>query len=182
MVFLVRTRIRAYGTSGHAPLKEAQTAATVLFHPDFNRRLRSCTESADPSRPKSEVRRSRAWARLDCSIRTLTAGGDFHPALRTSPSSMDGVNDYDQTPAPGQAPRPWGTGMSPMRQPGNARGRRPRPQTGRPQKVNHCDEEPIRFRFVLSLDNALPINCGRAPLWLWTDSPRRCGDSANHIS
>jgi hypothetical protein len=23
--------------------------ATVLFHPDFNRRLRSCTESADPS-------------------------------------------------------------------------------------------------------------------------------------
>jgi len=23
--------------------------ATVLFHPDYNRRLRNCTESADPS-------------------------------------------------------------------------------------------------------------------------------------
>ena len=27
-----------------------------------------------------------------------------------------------------------------------------------------------------------PINCGRAALWLWTDSACSCGDSANHIS
>src|SRR5690242_11313482 len=87
MAFLVRTRIRAHGTTWPTPW-QAQTVAAVLFHPDFNRRLRSCTESADPSPRliiKTGGRRSRAWARLDCSILTLTAGGDFHPALRTSP-------------------------------------------------------------------------------------------------
>src|SRR6516162_8058828 len=48
----------------------------VLFHPDCNRRLRNCTESADPA---------------DCSVGAralkrslaITAGGDFHPAPRT---------------------------------------------------------------------------------------------------
>jgi hypothetical protein len=29
---------------------QGAAAATVLFHPDFNRRLRNRTESADPSR------------------------------------------------------------------------------------------------------------------------------------
>ena len=52
---------------------------TVLFHPDCDRRLRSCTESADPFSPK--VRR-KALAGLG--VAALTAGGDFHPALRTS--------------------------------------------------------------------------------------------------
>jgi hypothetical protein len=52
-------------------------AATVLFHPDFNRRLRNRTESADPS-----SWRRKALAGLGCFA--LTAGGDFHPALRTS--------------------------------------------------------------------------------------------------
>src|SRR3954469_11578089 len=52
---------------------------TVLFHPDYNRRLRNRTESADPSSPKRE---KKALAGLG--VVALTAGGDFHPALRTS--------------------------------------------------------------------------------------------------
>ncbi|MHC2601891.1 hypothetical protein ACVL92_002705 [Bradyrhizobium liaoningense] len=48
---------------------------TVLFHPDFNRRLRSCTESADPSlRDTPHGRRSRAWA-----FRPLPPVGTFTP-------------------------------------------------------------------------------------------------------
>src|SRR3977135_3977146 len=39
--------------SGHTERRlthaKARAAATVLFHPDFNRRLRNHTESADPS-------------------------------------------------------------------------------------------------------------------------------------
>src|SRR6187402_3528108 len=71
-----RTRIRAYGTTSRANA----AAATVLFHPDFNRRLRNHTESADPSSPKVPDRKALAGL----GYVTLTAGGDFHPALRTS--------------------------------------------------------------------------------------------------
>jgi hypothetical protein len=65
--------------SGHTERRAAQSTAvaTVLFHPDFNRRLRNHTESADPSPLEKK-----ALAGLGLS--TLTAGGDFHPALRTS--------------------------------------------------------------------------------------------------
>src|SRR5712664_2937763 len=52
--------------SGHTERRAARNAAvaTVLFHPDFNRRLRNHTESADPfSQGDSRGRRrSRAWA------------------------------------------------------------------------------------------------------------------------
>jgi hypothetical protein len=68
----VRTRIRAYGTTrgtGHAAV------ATVLFRPDFNRRLRNRTESAGPSLAR------KALAGLG--DLAFTAGGEFHPALRT---------------------------------------------------------------------------------------------------
>src|SRR3954454_8145175 len=66
--------------SGHTERQaraKMRVVAAVLFHPDFNRRLRSCTESADPC--FQPTRRSRALG-----LATLTAGGDFHPALRTS--------------------------------------------------------------------------------------------------
>src|SRR5690606_9045623 len=46
----------------------------ALSHPDSDRRLRNHTGSADPT----EGGRSRAWA-----IQAITAGGEFHPALRT---------------------------------------------------------------------------------------------------
>src|SRR6059058_4036557 len=66
--------------SGHTERRAAHNAAvaTVLFHPDFNRRLRNRTESADPSFHMGK----KALAGLG--YVTLTAGGDFHPALRTS--------------------------------------------------------------------------------------------------
>src|ERR1700744_2838902 len=86
---------------------KARAAATVLFHPDFNRRLRIHTESADPS-----VLTRKALAGLGCF--TLTAGGDFHPALRTS-AARNGrpVSKYDERPVRGQEALAWGNGMSP---------------------------------------------------------------------
>src|ERR1700676_1175691 len=64
-------------------------AATVLFHPDFNRRLRIHTESADPFSlvpPNRVPQKNKALAGLGDA--TLTAGGDFHPALRTSAARL----------------------------------------------------------------------------------------------
>src|ERR1700733_1651116 len=66
--------------------------ATVLFHPDFNRRLRNHTESADPS-PKSR----KALAGLG--FLTLTAGGDFHPALRTSAARLSDLPELCRSAA-----------------------------------------------------------------------------------
>jgi hypothetical protein len=65
------------GTRSSTPRRMHDTTP-VLFHPDFNRRLRSCTESADPS-PHDKTK-----ALAGLGLATLTAGGDFHPALRTS--------------------------------------------------------------------------------------------------
>src|SRR5450631_247541 len=86
---------------GHA---QSAAAATVLFHPDSNRRLRNHTESADPFSPRLEQdlrkRRSRAWV-----LSTLTAGGDFHPALRTSAARYERpVGNYAEWRGRQQAP------------------------------------------------------------------------------
>src|SRR5262252_4687777 len=48
----------------------------ALFHPDYNRRLRHRTESADPADCSAGARG--LWRSL-----AITAGGDFHPAPRT---------------------------------------------------------------------------------------------------
>src|SRR6202011_5927329 len=65
--------------SGHTERRAAGPAAvaTVLFHPDFNRRLRNRTESADPS--SRGIRRKKALAGLG--YFTLTAVVGFHLAL-----------------------------------------------------------------------------------------------------
>src|SRR5215212_5502525 len=89
--------------SGHTEQRAARSAtvATVLFHPDYNRRLRNRTESADPSYWRG--RRSRAWA-----LSTLTAGGDFHPALRTSAARYERPEgNYAQPSLAEQASSPW---------------------------------------------------------------------------
>ena len=116
---LIRTRIRAHGT--RKPALASEGIATVLFHPDFNRRLRSCTESADPS-PQEPALEGKALAGSGLSV--LTAGGEFRPALRTLPN-------YDQRPSFGQAAcgaepaAPW----------------RPRapPRPASAAKINHYD-------------------------------------------
>src|SRR5258707_2662178 len=47
---------------------------------------------------------------------TLTAGGDFHPALRTSAARNGRPRaEYGQTARRQQAPLAWGNGMSPCR-------------------------------------------------------------------
>ena len=53
-----------------------------LFHPDCDRRLWHLTRSADPATSGEASRRSRAAAALN-NQPTDTAGGEFHPALRT---------------------------------------------------------------------------------------------------
>src|SRR5258708_6041796 len=64
--------------------RECAAVATVLFHPDFNRRLRNHTESADPSSKSKKALAGLGFV-------TLTAGGDFHPALRTSAARLSGL-------------------------------------------------------------------------------------------
>src|SRR5450755_1041005 len=84
--------------------------ATVLFHPDFNRRLRNRTESADPFSQNEGKRRSRAWV-----LSTLTAGGDFHPALRTSAARYERPEgNYAECEGRQQAPCHGVLRMSPM--------------------------------------------------------------------
>jgi hypothetical protein len=53
-----------------------QEGLLILFHPDCNRRLWSFTKSADLSK------KTKALAGFPVFYR-YTAGGDFHPALRT---------------------------------------------------------------------------------------------------
>src|SRR5215471_14268058 len=66
--------------SGRTGLKGRHAMRTpnlpVLFHPDYNRRLRNRTESADPADCSAGARG--LWRSL-----AITAGGDFHPAPRT---------------------------------------------------------------------------------------------------
>src|SRR5258705_4354067 len=88
---------------GHAQTREA--AATVLFHPDFNRRLRNHTESADPF-SQGDFQGKKALAGLGLS--TLTAVGDFHPALRTSAARDERPEgNYDAWPEVHQGPSSW---------------------------------------------------------------------------
>src|SRR5215471_14526890 len=59
----------------------------VLFHPDYDRRLRNRTESADPADCSAGARG--LWQSL-----AITAGGDFHPAPRTRSdrNPIDAIN------------------------------------------------------------------------------------------
>src|SRR6201993_2929156 len=152
----------------------ARVAATVLFHPDFNRRPRICTESADPS--PLEGRRSRAWAhrpyrRWGLSPRPENIGrlGMSRPAEK-----------YDERSALQQAAWPGNFSWSPCREREPflmPRRREPFPlrssrqergspcergEAGRhrikdspPPKVNNFLPALFRFRFVLLLTNAL---------------------------
>ena len=79
MAFLFQDQNQGTRHVGAHATKSREAPQTVLFHPDFNRRLRNCTESADPS---SQMDGGKALAGLG--VAALTAGGDFHPALRTS--------------------------------------------------------------------------------------------------
>jgi hypothetical protein len=72
------------GIRNDAP-RECAAVATVLFHPDFNRRLRNHTESADPSSKSKKALAGLGYV-------TLTAGGDFHPALRTSAARLSDLH------------------------------------------------------------------------------------------
>src|SRR6185437_3177948 len=173
MVFLFQDQNQGTRNDEHTHTK-ARAAATVLFHPDFNRRLRIHTESADPSSWRliacgdrsSRGRRSRAWAFL-----TLTAGGDFHPALRTS-AARNGRPDgeYGQTPAARQAPLAWGNRMSPCRRdrasafltsPRSLRGEvgmRSIPGEGRGTAINSTSESADR---LAPHPNPLPVKNGK---------------------
>jgi hypothetical protein len=73
----------------------------VLFHPDYDRRLRNLTESADPSRWNGK-----ALAGLKEIL--LTAGGELHPALRTRPGRETGQSTVRGSGAPLQPSLPAG--------------------------------------------------------------------------
>src|SRR4051812_39863459 len=103
MAFLFQDQNQGTRNVGAHATKSREAPQPVLFHPDCDRRLRSCTESADPSSQKIDG--NKALAGLG--VAALTAGGDFHPALRTWPPGMNGLTGtIDRTS--GRA-RAWGT-------------------------------------------------------------------------
>jgi len=63
------------GTRNDTATRESAAAATVLFHPDYDRRLRIHTESADPSSPVSKT----SWFPREEGARGL---GLLHPYRR----------------------------------------------------------------------------------------------------
>ena len=170
-----RTRIRAHGTTCRAV---TAAVATVLFHPDFNRRLRNHTESADPSPDRGR----KALAGLGLS--TLTAGGEFHPALRTSAARAGRPDrNYDQWPGRQQGPSCIGKLHVPMTAARDS-GRRP----VRSKKLtieagrNRAGSNPIP---VCSPGQSLAARrsaVDERALCLWMDSGCGCADSANHIT
>src|SRR5205814_10657499 len=76
------------GTRNETPrAKRAGSIATALFHPDFNRRPRIHTESADASSLGSFLElKPKNWKtpRVGLGDLTLTAGAEFCPARRRS--------------------------------------------------------------------------------------------------
>src|SRR5437879_6829344 len=98
MAFLFQDQNQGIRNDVSPRAKARRPPQTVLFHPDYNRRLRNRTESADPS--SREIKKALAGL----GYVTLTAGGDFHPALRTSAArSGRPAGKYDETPRRGQA-------------------------------------------------------------------------------
>ena len=93
------------GIRNDAPHGDA-TVATVLFHPDY-----TVGFGFTPNLLTLPLAR-KALAGLG--LFTLTAGGDFHPALRTSATRYERPNDnYAQAPLPEQAGWPWSIRMCP---------------------------------------------------------------------
>src|ERR1700757_5025192 len=88
----------------------ARVAATVLFHPDFNRRPRICTESADPS--PLEGRRSRAWAHRPYRRWGLSP----HPEKIGRLGMSRPAGKYDERSALQQAAWPGNFSWSPCRE------------------------------------------------------------------
>jgi hypothetical protein len=83
------------------PQRLVRWVFAVLFHPDYDRRLRNSTESADPSRWNGK-----ALAGLKENL--LTAGGELHPALRTRPDRETGQPTVRRSDTPLQPFPPAG--------------------------------------------------------------------------
>jgi hypothetical protein len=86
MVFLFQGQNQGARTTTLATRKEREAAATVLFHPDFNRRLRNRTESADPSSSVSPSQKALA----DLGYSPLPPVGTFTPPREHRPD-MDNL-------------------------------------------------------------------------------------------
>ena len=73
--------VRKYTTHAAARLHLGQMLRD-LFHPDYDRRLWHLTRSADPA-GSGETTGARGLLQSMSGIAADTAGGEFHPALRT---------------------------------------------------------------------------------------------------
>ena len=109
MAFLFQDQNQGTRTTTQAHAKIALAAATVLFHPDCNRRLRNCTESADPS-PDFTEEGARGLGLIALYRRW---GFSPRPENIGTPGMDEPETKYDQTATAGQAPLAWGNGMSP---------------------------------------------------------------------
>jgi hypothetical protein len=73
------------GAQSQYPRLKTLGLSIILSHPDYDRRLRNLTGSADPV--------NRYLKALAGSALTLTAGGELHPALRTL-YSIDNLKSF----------------------------------------------------------------------------------------
>src|SRR5436190_3606417 len=157
MGFLVGTRIRAYGSACRARI--ARPLLPALFRPDCHRRLRNCTESADPAGSCVRTGARGLWL-LRMALQTITAGGDSHPALRTFTVGIDGLKDYAGTAPYRQEAEPFDSAIA-LRRPAHGSARE---ASGRPQ------DSPRLYRFarlaIRESDSVLFRIGSRS--WLWT--------------
>jgi hypothetical protein len=75
----------AFPRNGNAAALRMRSKTDIFSHPDFDRRLRIHTGSADPETTQALA----GWLQKTCNF---TAGGEFHPALKTTLCTAQRVN------------------------------------------------------------------------------------------
>jgi hypothetical protein len=121
----------------------------ALFHPDYDRRPRNYTGSADPN-ASTETLGARGLMRS----LAITAGGDLHPALRTLARMLPDDNRLGRLLVSRQdlAARISGEAGEQLGSPARPRINRSLAATGRPMarliavRIEHCADETVGAR------------------------------------
>src|SRR3954453_11023642 len=149
MAFLVfRTRIRAHGTTN--PRANARLPRPFSFIRTLTVGFGVAPNLLTLLHDEESFVTKKALAGLDLSV--LTAGGDFHPALRTSAARLNGLTGT--MPAPSLCSKRDFEGKCAY--PPCRRGKTRRARAGRftSSDINHCGKARVRFRFVPFVNGA----------------------------
>ncbi|CUT11906.1 hypothetical protein BF49_2986 [Bradyrhizobium sp.] len=163
----LRTRIRAHGTTNSRILR-------CVCHGPFSF-IRTLTVGfgVAPNLLTLPLSKALRKALAGLGLTALTAGGDFHPALRTS-AVRNERPDRNMTPVRGRGKRvPHGkTAWSHAAM--AVQGARDGISDWRAIE----SDSDLFFPLIIVAE----MSCGRTSPDLWTDSAASCADSANHIS